>query len=130
MQYTRLYTDPDGESHFEDVEVSMEAVTTWTGVSTSKGRSEPLGDALTFTRVDPADASLGEWGVWHPEQHRQFIVWLTGEVDIEVSDGEVRRFAPGKLLLVEDTTGKGHRNRRLSEEMQSVFIPLASMDVA
>jgi hypothetical protein len=125
MQYVRVYVDPDGESHFEDVDVPMQAVTTVTGVSTSKGHSGPIGDALTFTRVDPADASVGQWGVWHPDPNRQFVVWLEGEIEIEVSDGEVRQFGPGRLLLLEDTTGKGHRNRRLSADMRSIFIPLA-----
>jgi hypothetical protein len=47
-------------------------------------------------------------------------------MEIEVSDGEVRRFGPGKLLFVDRTTGKGYRNRRLSADMQSVFIPVQS----
>jgi hypothetical protein len=28
-----------------------------------------------------------------------------------VSDGEVRRFAPGRIILVEDLAGKGHASR-------------------
>src|SRR5262245_13498131 len=114
MQYVRVYADADGESHFEDIEVAMEPVTTYNGVSTRKGHSAPIGDKLTFTKVDPDDGSLGEWGVWHPDTHSQFVVWLAGEVDVEASDGEVRRFGPGQMLLIDDTTGKGHRNRRLS----------------
>lgn len=130
MQYVRLYATPDGESHFEDVEVEMQATTTTTGVSTNKGRSESLGDALTFNRLDPdstdpGSPSSGEWGPWHPDPRREFVVWLEGEVEMQVSDGEVRRFGPGTLLLVEATTGKGHKNRRLSANMRSIFIPLA-----
>lgn len=130
MQYVRMYADADGESHFEDVEIPMESVTTSTGVSTSKGHSGALEGALTFTRVDPSSTdpgspSSGERGPWHPEPHSEFIVYLEGEVEIQVSDGEIRRFGPGKLLLADDTTGKGHRNRRLTPEMRSIFIPLA-----
>ena len=33
---------------------------------------------------------------------------LTGEFTGEVSDGEVRVFGTGSLLLLEDTTGTGH----------------------
>jgi hypothetical protein len=33
-----------------------------------------------------------------------------------VSDGEKRIVRGGDVLLVEDTTGKGHRNRRLRPE--------------
>lgn len=131
MQYVRLYADSDGETHFEDVDVPTEAVTTSTGVSTHKGQSEALGDALTFTEVDTGstDPGAGGWGPWHPDTHRFFATWLQGEVEIEVTDGEVRKFGPGQLLLIEDTedtTQKGHRNRRISSEMRSIFIPLKS----
>ena len=43
-------------------------------------------------------------------------MFLRGETEIEVSDGEKRVFRSGDVFLVEDTTGKGHRNRRLSPE--------------
>jgi hypothetical protein len=130
MQYVRLYSGPDGESHFEDVKVEMEAMTTVTGVSISEWRSMPIGEAFRLNRIDPnsddvASPSSGEWGPWHPEPRPEFVVWLAGEVEIEVGGGEVRRFGPGRMLLAEDTTGKGHRNRRLSAEMRSIFIPLA-----
>lgn len=130
MQYVRIYADADGESHFEDVEVPMESVTTVTGVKTRKGHSAPIGGALTFTRVDPDSADAGspssaERGPWHPEPRSEFMVWLEGEVEIQVSDGEIRRFGPGQLVLADDTTGKGHRNRRLSPDVRAIFIPLA-----
>jgi hypothetical protein len=48
---------------------------------------------------------------WHNAPLRQYVVTLTGWWEIEVSDGEVRRFGPGSVLLAEDTTGKGHVNR-------------------
>ena len=39
------------------------------------------------------------------------MLYLAGEIEVEASDGEVRRFGPGSVTLVEDTTGKGHRSR-------------------
>jgi hypothetical protein len=41
---------------------------------------------------------------------------LRGEVEVTASDGETRRFSPGGLLLVEDTTGKGHSTRVVGGE--------------
>jgi hypothetical protein len=35
-------------------------------------------------------------------------VYLSGEGEIEASDGEMRALGPGTILLAEDTTGKGH----------------------
>lgn len=128
MQYVRLYAGPDGESHFEDVDVPTEAVLTSTGVSTHKGKIGPLGDTLTLTATDPGSGDPGDggWGPWHPDTQRFFATWFEGEVEIEVSDGEIRKFGAGSLVLVEDVTGKGHRNRRLSPVLRSMFIPLAS----
>jgi oxalate decarboxylase/phosphoglucose isomerase-like protein (cupin superfamily) len=39
------------------------------------------------------------------------LFYLAGEVEAAVGDGEVRRFGPGSVTLVEDTTGTGHRSR-------------------
>jgi len=61
-------------------------------------------------------APVGWYGDWHPDPHRQFFLVLSGKLEIEVSDGEVRRFEAGDILLVEDTTGKGHRSRVVGEE--------------
>jgi hypothetical protein len=51
------------------------------------------------------------FGDWHPTPYRQFFLSLVGEVEVRVSDGEARRFGPGSILLVEDTTGRGHTTR-------------------
>jgi uncharacterized cupin superfamily protein len=40
---------------------------------------------------------------------------LSGEWQVTASDGESRRFGVGSVLLVEDTTGKGHSSRVVSE---------------
>jgi len=39
---------------------------------------------------------------------------LSGNIEIEVSDGEVRKFGTGSLILGEDTIGGGHITRVLS----------------
>jgi uncharacterized cupin superfamily protein len=56
----------------------------------------------------------------------KFVVNLSGEVEITVSDGETRRFGPGTILLAEDVTGKGHISRGVGNaERVSIFVPLA-----
>src|SRR6476659_5898065 len=54
---------------------------------------------------------VGWFGDWHPTPYRQFFFFLVGGVEVQVSDGETRRFGPGAILLVEDTTGRGHATR-------------------
>ena len=62
---------------------------------------------------------------WHYAPRRQFIVLLDGEIEVEVTSGEKRRFKGGDVLLVEDTTGTGHRSRSVDgKSRRSIFIPL------
>jgi quercetin dioxygenase-like cupin family protein len=44
------------------------------------------------------------------------IFCLSGEIEAEVSDGEVRRFGPGAVILLEDTSGPGHITRVVGED--------------
>ncbi len=62
---------------------------------------------------------------WHNAPRRQFVVTLAGEVEIVASDGEVRRFGPGGVMLADDTTGNGHVSRGVGAERLSLFVPLA-----
>jgi hypothetical protein len=45
---------------------------------------------------------------WHNPPQRLLVLWLTGEVEFETSDENIRRLPAGSVVLAEDTTGKGH----------------------
>ena len=116
MKIVRVYTGDDGASHFEDVEVPLED---HGGV----GRVSPLwrGKGVIFREVD-GDYALD----FHNAPRRQFVINLTGSVDIEVGDGTVRRLGPGDVLLAEDTTGQGHISRAVDGQPRTcLFLPLA-----
>jgi hypothetical protein len=116
MKYFRIYAGPDGESHFEDVVVEM---TPQAGQSDLSALIPATG--IIFRR-SPADQYID----WHPAPRRQFVITLSGEAEVEASDGEVRRIGPGTIMLAEDTTGKGHITRGVgSVERLSLFVPLA-----
>ena len=115
MRYFRIYADENGESHFEDVDIELEEQNPQSELS----RLYPA-IGVIFRRT-PADQFLD----WHPAPRRQFVVTLSGEAEIEASDGEVRRIGPGTIMLAEDVTGKGHITRGIgTEERLSLFIPL------
>ena len=62
----------------------------------------------------------------HNAPYPLFIVGLRGTFSVEVSDGELREFPPGSVVLVEDTTGKGHTTRRVGDEPRATLMaPLA-----
>jgi hypothetical protein len=107
--YVRIWADDDGESHFE--EVRLETTEQQSPGATSRvalsGRI-PVAD-IEFRRV----LEEASYVVPHNAPERLFIVTLTGRIEVEVSDGEVRRFGPGDVTLVEDTHGKGHITRAL-----------------
>jgi hypothetical protein len=115
MQIVRVYTGADGKSHFEDVVVDMNE-------RGALGRISALVPArgVMFREVG-GDYDLD----FHNAPRRQYVVNLTGSVDLEVGDGTCRRFGPGSILLAEDTTGQGHKSRGVAGEARTcLFIPL------
>jgi len=110
MRITRIYTDNSGETHFDEHE---EPGVEFRGGGAFTRTIEAYG--LHFRETGPmgGEPALGDW---HTAPQRQYVMFLRGATEIEVSDGEKRIFRTGDVFLVEDLTGKGHRNRRLSPE--------------
>src|SRR5450631_1749234 len=61
---------------------------------------------------------------WHNPPRRELVIWLTGEVEFETSDGDIRRLAAGSIVLAEDRTGKGHISRHPAEGQLVVHVDL------
>ena len=62
---------------------------------------------------------------WHPAPRRQYIVNLDAGVQITASDGESRKIAAGEVILVEDTTGKGHLSKAIDNKIRNcIFVPI------
>ena len=116
MNYTRLYADAAGISHFEAVAVPLES----SGEIGRLSAPQP-GRGVIFRETAPTyDYD------WHQPPQPQWIVLLDGEISIETGDGETRTFRGGDVLLVEDTHGRGHRTKQLSPgPRRSLFIPLS-----
>ncbi len=51
----------------------------------------------------------------HPAPTQQFLALLSGAVEMETTDGTVRGFSPGDLVLLEDTSGRGHVTRNVGD---------------
>jgi hypothetical protein len=110
-----VYAGDDGESHFDEVDIPLRD-------AGSIGRlSERRAVKDIIFRENDADYDFD----WHHAPQRQYIVLLDGEIEIETSDREKRRFGGGDILLVEDTTGRGHRTRTINNKpRRSVFVTL------
>jgi hypothetical protein len=115
MTLTRVYADADGESHFDNMEYSLR----------DEGEIGMLSEMLPAKGVIFRENSADYDFDWHHAPRRQFVVLLDGHIEIEVSSGEKRQFRGGDVVLLEDTTGKGHRTRTVDgKPRRSLFIAL------
>src|SRR5215470_5949433 len=107
MRVHNLYADADGQSHFRDLEIE------WIEETRSGKLSKRLPATGIIFREVPPSYDLD----WHPAPRRQYIINLDAGVQITASDGESRTIGAGEVLLVEDTTGKGHLSKALNERL-------------
>lgn len=115
MRIHNLYTDANGESHFRDIEID------WVEQRNFSKLSARLPATGIIFRETAGDYDLS----WHPAPRRQYIINLNAGVKITASDGEAREIKAGEVILVEDTTGKGHLSQSIGGQMrQSIFIPI------
>src|SRR5262249_5764238 len=101
MAIVRVYTGDDGESHFE--ELSLES-------HPELGNLQPT-TGIQFRTMEP-----GYFSDWHHAPRRQYVFTLSGEMEIGIGDGTVRKFGLGDVLVAEDLTGRGHTMRVSSHE--------------
>jgi quercetin dioxygenase-like cupin family protein len=85
-----LYTGDDGQTHFNDGEVTLDV--------------DEAAHTISFAESPPG-SSLD----WHHAPHHQYVITLSGTLEFETRLGERCTIAPGDVLLAEDTTGGGHR---------------------
>ena len=111
-RYVRLYTDEAGESHFEDVEMRLEA-------ADFAPPAQPMNVAafLNASHTLWVGAPVGWSGEEpHPTPQRQLFCIVQGEFEVTTSDGDVRRLPVGSVIVLEDTWGKGHSTRILGDQ--------------
>lgn len=115
MRVTRVYADAAGESHFGELDIPLK----------DGGAIGRLSERHPVRNIIFRENDAGYDFDWHCAPQRQYIVLLDGEIEIETSDGEKRRFHGGDILLVEDIAGRGHRTRTVNNRpRRSVFVTL------
>ena len=115
MRIHNLYTDASGESHFRDIEVE------WVDQKRASRLSKRLPAAGIIFRETAGTHDVD----WHCAPRRQYIINLDAAVKLTASDGESRVIGAGEVILVEDTTGKGHLSQAVGGQMRhSIFVPV------
>ena len=101
MAIIRVFTGEDGESHFEELDPA----------SCPIPRSVQPAVEIEFKPLP-----VGYFNEWHPAPRRQYVIALSGEAEVGVGDGTVRRFRPRDVLLADDLTGRGHTMRTIGDQ--------------
>ena len=103
MKCFRLYADEDGDSHFEKAEIAF-TPNLYAPPAPPFDVSEPV----ETTRYVMVRFPAGWDSAHHRAPRRQLFVVLSGELEGAASDGSKISLTAGDVLLMEDTTGKGH----------------------
>ena len=91
----RVFATADGGSRVEEVLISPEA------------KSIPVTNMTASVYNGSGMTSEPDW---HTAPRKQFAINMTGELEVEVSDG-TRRLIGSDLVYLEDLTGQGHVTR-------------------
>ena len=107
MSFTRMYADERGFTHFADDEILFGEMNAYGAKVTPFTSATAIGYLLL-----PPGFSQD----WSPTPVAQWIIIISGQGELEVLDGEVRKFSAGSILKVEDTQGIGHKTRNVGDE--------------
>jgi len=111
---TRLYTGTDGQSHIDQAPIMFH------------GAPDEVSATVKTSDAYLARGAPGMFETWHNAHRKRYIVVISGEAEVETTDGEKARLVPGHLYLIEDLTGKGHTFRVLGDqEWVALFVDFA-----
>ena len=105
--YTKISSDKDGITHFTEIRADLYPFGYMDMYSSAKIETK----TICIFRAPPEFVMD-----WHPAPTKQFVIVLSGAMEVESGDAEKRQFQAGDVLLVEDTTGQGHKTRTVGEK--------------
>ncbi|WP_299108317.1 hypothetical protein [uncultured Winogradskyella sp.] len=115
FKITRIYSDTRGETHFEDLNIPLN----------NKGDIGFLSEAQKANSIIFRKVTETYDYNFHVSPSRQYVILLDGIIEVETSLGDKRIFQSGEILLLDDTTGKGHKTKNIQTQVRSsLFIEL------
>jgi hypothetical protein len=121
LPITHLWADANGVSHFRDEKLSFEAATPENPTAGTSSHTNPDPEALVSLPLRGATGAtflyLKRAAVedWHKAPRRMYLIAVQGMSEVTAGDGQVRRFGPGSIMLMDDLTGKGHITRAVGD---------------
>jgi hypothetical protein len=115
IRLTRIYSGSDGQTHAQEIEVKLGAsVPNIPGLQQSPAVKV---SSAYFARFVP-----DFFEDWHNAHARRYVITLTGRGEVEIGSGQKITLEPGRVLLAEDLTGKGHITRALTPDWTALFV--------
>jgi hypothetical protein len=121
LTYVHVYADAAGASHFREEHFDF-----------ARGRDNERSIHVLEAKGGATLLRLKAGAVedWHNAPQAWFLIVLQGASEVTTSDGQVRHFGPGSVVLLDDTTGKGHQTRAVGKiDHIAAVIPLADAPV-
>jgi quercetin dioxygenase-like cupin family protein len=109
LTYTRIYSDASGVSHLRMEKLDFKTLDNANGAAILN-----RADQLTMHTIEGAQGATflllrrGATEDWHKAPRAQFLIGIQGESEVTAGDGKKLRVKPGDVVLMTDTTGKGH----------------------
>jgi hypothetical protein len=111
MKFPRIYADEQGETHIGvcDVPAHEARVGPPPNPVGQMTETEAVSSFVTF--LAPAGTEVPS----HNAPQPYICIILSGEGEVATSDGTILRLGPGELIYCDDTSGKGHVTRSISD---------------
>jgi hypothetical protein len=117
----RIYADADGNSHIQELPIATKP---------GKTRRTETAPVTGLTYAEYTSSSVEDW---HRAPGRQFSISMSGEIEVEVSNGpapggvsqkKTHAIHAGDIVFLEDLQGQGHITRILTP-VTNIFIRVA-----
>ena len=118
LPYVHLYADSNGVSHFRDERLAFTAAAADPSLASPQLSNARAITSRVLSKAPGATLLVLKRGAeedWHRAPRRMYLIVVQGMSEVTAGDGEVRRFGLGSLLLMDDTTGKGHITRAVGD---------------
>lgn len=105
MKFVNIYTDEHGHSCFGEVDLPQ--------YGTAQRISSKNQNVLYWQM---SVSQPGHFIDFKPSTDLKFLAVFSGQMNITVSNGEVRHFARGDMVTTWDVTGQGHMTHFVGDE--------------
>lgn len=122
LTYTHLYSDAKGVSHFKTEQLDFKPLA---GPNASQSlTAHVLSGAQGATLLRLRQGSAEDW---HIAPRTQYLIAVQGESEVTTGDGKTLRVKPGDVVLMDDTTGRGHKTAAVGpQDHIAMVIPVTA----